>query len=117
MKHDIAVQLRNKIIELETQFSNPNREYNNNNEIFKAVDVTPLSETVAIVTLKKNTGKQTHALFFYIKNFWIYFFPTDGHELGMYNYLNNKYRIYLEGFNFDKNFSIVDEKNNLKKWM
>ena len=117
MKKDTVKKLYLKIQELETQFSNPDREYNSNNETFKCFDITPLSDSVALVHLQKDSGKQSIALFFYVKNYWIYFFPTDSHELGMYNYLNNKYRLFLEGFNLDKNFVIKDEKQNLKLWM
>ena len=111
MNKNVALKLRDKIRELETYFSNPDREYNHNNETFNATDVIPLSDSVALVTLKKSSGKESNALFFYIKNYWIYFFPTDSHELGIFNYLNNKYRIHLEGFNFDKNFDIKKEKS------
>ena len=110
MKKDVVLKLKQKITECEKQFSNPNREYNANNETYKCNNITPLSESMALVTFQKNTGKHSNAIFFYIKNYWIYFFPTDAHELGMFNYLNNKYRIFLEGFNFDKNFDIKKEK-------
>ena len=117
MKRDIAIKLRKKIRELEVEFSNPDREFNTNGETFKCIDITPLSDSVAIATLQKNTGKQSVAIFFYIKNYWIYFFPTDAHELGMFNFLNNKYRIHLENFNYDKNFDIKEEKVNLEHWL
>ena len=113
MQKHVALQLKQKIRELEKQFSNPDREYNHNSETFKCINITPLSDTVALATIEKNTGKHCNALFFYIKNFWIYFFPTDGHELGMYNYLSNNYRYHLEGFNYDKNFNIINEKINI----
>ena len=117
MKKDTVFKLKDKIGELERQFSNPDREYNKSNEVFTFHNVTPLSDSVALVTVKKNTGKMANVLFLYVKNYWIYFFPTDSHELGIFNYLNNKYRLYLEDFNFGKNFSIADEKINLDKWM
>jgi len=113
MKKSVVIKLKNKIKELEEQFSNIDREYNYNKESFKAVNIVPLSDSVALVTLKKNTEKHSNALFIYVKNFWFYFFPTDSHELGIFNYLNNKYRIYLEEFNFDKNFNIKEEKTKI----
>ena len=117
MNKQIALKLRDKITELEQQFSNPNRDCNHNQETFKCNDITPLSDSVAMVTLQKNTGKECTALFFYIKDYWIYFFPTDSHELGMYYYLSNNYRTHLENFNFDKNFMIGERKRELKTTM
>ena len=104
MKKEIARQLQNKITDCEKQFSNPNREFNTNNEIFKCSKIIPLSDSIAVVTFKKNTGKESNALFIYIKNYWIYFFPTDSHELGMWNYLIKANRERIEKQNFNKNF-------------
>jgi len=113
MKKQIISKLYNKINDLTKNFSKTDREKNFNNETFKCYDITPLSDTVALVTLVKNTGKQANALFFYIKDYWIYFFPSDSHEYGMFNYLNNAYRIHLENFNLDKNFVIKKEKKEV----
>jgi len=113
MKKENVILLKQKIKECEEKFSNPKREYNINKETFKCISITPLSDSVALVTMEKNTGKQSNLLFFYIKNYWIYFFPTDSHELGIFNYLNNKYRIHLENFNYDKNFDIKAAKKVL----
>jgi hypothetical protein len=111
LKKSIARQLVLKIRECEKQFSNPNRELNTNKETFKFYDIKPLSDSVAVVTLQKNTGKKTNAIFFYIKNYWIYFFPTDSHELGMWNYLLKSNREKIETENFEKNF---EEKLNIE---
>jgi len=115
MKKTVAIQLWDKIRELESVFSDPSREFNTCGESFKCINVVPLSESVALVTLEKDSGKHSHALFFYVKNYWIYFFPTDSHEMGMFNYLANGYRVCLEDFNFDKNFDIRLEKMNVEK--
>ena len=115
IKKDIAIKLREKIVELEKHFSNPEREYNTNAEIFKCTEITPLSDSVVLITIQKNTGKKSMALFFYIKNYWIYFFPSDSHELGIFNYLSNKYRINLENHNFDKNFPV--ETIKIEDWL
>lgn len=106
MKKIVAALLMDKIRELEHNFSNPWRDRNFNGECFKCINITVLSESVALVTLRKDTGKHCNALFWFVKDYWVYFFPTDSHELGMFNYLNNMYRLHLENFNFDKNFKI-----------
>jgi hypothetical protein len=106
MKKIIVEKLGFKIRECEKAFSNPKREFNKNNERFKCINICVLSESVALVTFEKNTGKHSNALFFFVKDYWVYFFPTDSHELGIFNYLNNKYRLHLENFNYNKNFKI-----------
>ena len=113
MKKDIATKLKNKIKELETYFSNPNRDYNYNNDTYECSEVKPLSESVALVKFRKRSGKESYAMFFYIKNYWIYFFPTDSHELGMWNYLKKNYRIDIEGHNFPHNF----DASTLGAWL
>lgn len=67
-------------------FSNPNREYNHNQENFLVDGITVLSETVAAVTFKKSSGLKALAVFYYTRNgsgTWQHFFPTDSHILGL----------------------------------
>lgn len=109
MKKEVAKKLLWKIKECVKIFSNPDCAFNVNNETFDFDDIFPLSDSVALVTLKKNTDKKTNVLFFYVKDYWIYFFPTDSHELGMWNYLLKSNREKVESENFDKNFDSLDE--------
>ena len=104
MKKEQANKLHKQIINIEKHFSNPDRERNYNQEIFKCSNILPLSDTVALVTFEKNTGKKTNMLFFYVKDYWVNFFPTDSHELGMWNYLHDIHRLKLETENYTKNF-------------
>lgn len=73
-----------KAEEVAKAFSNPERELNTNNELFSVESIKPLSENTAVTIFKKlPTEKKAMAFFFYVKNYWMYFFPTDGHVLGM----------------------------------
>ena len=106
IKKIAAQKLRDKILDCEKRFSDSKRERNRNGEVFKCVNVVLLSESMALVTFEKSGGKHSSCWFFFVKDYWIYFFPTDSHELGVFNYFINKYRLFLEGFNFDKNFKV-----------
>lgn len=104
MKRWVIRQLKEKVLEAECFFSGKQREFNHNGEIFRCKKIQPLSDTCAAVTFGKDTGKDVVGLFFYIKNYWMYFFPNDGHELGMWNYLSLNHRLVVEEFNVPHNF-------------
>jgi len=83
MRRDIATKLMAKAIDAARIFSNPDREFNQTHETFDVERCIPTSESTAVVYFKKNTGKIALAFFYYCKNRWCYFFPTDSHILGM----------------------------------
>lgn len=104
MKKDTAKKLMKKIEECEVHFSNTERDCNYNNDSYEHSEIIILSEATALVKFRKKSGKESYAIFFYIKNYWIYFFLTDSHELGMWNFIKGKYRVELEKHNFPHNF-------------
>ena len=87
MQKELAKLLELKAAEVAKNYSNPDREYNYNKEIFEVKEIKPLSEnTAAVYFLKQPSGKLAMAFFFYVVNgngWWGYFFPTDSHVLGM----------------------------------
>lgn len=102
MKKNLAISLREKASEVAHVFSNPHREYNPNSEIFEVEKIDALSESVAGVTFLKSTGKRALAYFFFVKNDWRYYFPTDSHILGMQAFAELKKKIEVS--NFQENF-------------
>jgi hypothetical protein len=105
MNKDIAVELNIVARDIAERFSNPNREANYNNETFELDEIIPLSESVAAVIFKKNTGKKAVAFFYYIGNGsvrgWKYFFPTDSHILGFRSFEFHKLEIEKQNFKFN----------------
>lgn len=86
MNKEIANRLKQKTLEVAEYFSNQNRARNYNNEGFRVDNIVPLSETTALVTFQKSSGKFAVAFFYFInvnEGEWRYFFPTDSHILGM----------------------------------
>ena len=88
MNKQIAIELKNQAELVCKIFSNPNREMNFNNELFKIDEIIPTSDHTAVVKfIKTPTNKIGIAFFYYIPNGkskgWRYFFPTDSHITGM----------------------------------
>jgi hypothetical protein len=82
------LSLKVKAEEVARIFSNPDRQFNYNQEVFSVHEIKPLSDSTAVVFLKKDTGLFSLVFFYYIKandGYWAYFFPTDSHVLGMNN--------------------------------
>jgi len=92
MKLELVKKLEMKAEEVAKTFSNENRALNNNSENFEVQSIRPLSDTVALVSYKKSSGKFALALFLYINssyNNWTYCFPTDSHFWGLHNFLKS----------------------------
>jgi hypothetical protein len=101
----VALKLKEKAEEIATRFSNPQRDYNGQQETFEVGKIIPLSETTAIVIFDKSSGKRALAFLYYIRasdGYWLYFFPSDSHLLGLQR-LSEEMR-KVEEFNFKFNF-------------
>ena len=102
MRKDLVLTLKSKAEEIAKNFSNPERDFNHTGEIFSVKSIKPLSENTAIVTFEKiPTNKLAVAFLFYVKEYWMYFFPTDSHILGM-DSLGEELR-RVEEYNFKLN--------------
>lgn len=103
MKQQIADELTGAAHDAAVHFSSKDREKNFNNEDFEVHEIVPLSEYTAAVVFLKNTGKKAVAFFYYVKNSWRYFFPTDSHFLGMRYVERVKSEIERENFKVNMN--------------
>lgn len=83
MRQEVRNQLKQEAQKAASAFSNPNRDYNKNNETYKVDKITPTSEYTAVITFRKSTGIFAIMCAFYIKDRWWTFFPTDSHLEGM----------------------------------
>jgi DNA-dependent RNA polymerase auxiliary subunit epsilon len=101
MEKSKAVMLRDSAEELAKVFSNPNREYNGQNETFKVDKITPMSDLTAVVTYRKSTGKFAVQFWFWVKDRWWSFFPTDSHIEGMRHMIDAKVKIEQANFGFN----------------
>ena len=99
------LSLRVKAQDVAKMYSNPERAFNGNHEVFTVEKIIPLSESVAITIYSKiPSGKQALALFTYInggEGYWAYCFPTYDHLAGYYRVEELLHDV--EVFNFDKN--------------
>ena len=102
MRKTLAISLRKKASEVAHIFSDPQRELNPSGETFEVERIDALSESVAGVIFLKNSGKRAIACFYFVKNDWRYFFPSDSHLLGMQAFAELKKRIEIS--NFEENF-------------
>ena len=106
MNKTLVKELKAKAEDEADKFSIKNREGNYNNEIFKVVEVIPMSDHTASVIFKKNTGKKAGFFFYYINRGiakgWKYFVPTDSHIIGMQSF--NFYKLEVERNNYKENF-------------
>ena len=107
MNNTLVKELKAKAEDVADKFSIKNREGNYNNEIFKVVEVIPMSDHTASVIFKKNTGKKAVFFFYYINRGiakgWKYFVPTDSHIIGMQSF--NFYKLEVERNNYKENFN------------
>jgi hypothetical protein len=105
MKKEVAIKLKKKADEIAENYSRPNREFNVGNEIFEVQKIEPLSESTAIVLLKKSSNKYAVA-FCYLINMnggtWRYFIPTYDHCIGMESV--KPLLAAVEKTNFSENF-------------
>lgn len=102
MNKDVAIALSFKAEEAAKAFSDPNREFNTQKETFAIEEIVPLGDELAIVKMRKSSGKVALMVFVYIKNYWIYFFPKSGHLLGWERIKDAYFEVERE--NFSKNF-------------
>jgi hypothetical protein len=89
-------------------YSNPARRLNLNKETFSIKKIIPLSESVAVTIFEKNPSKKNSlCVFFFVQGndnqgFWLNFFPTDSHVLGMLK--AGELLQKIEAYNFQFNF-------------
>ena len=105
MKKEVAIKLRKISLVIAKNFSEPNREFNVNNETFQVVNIKPLSESTAVVLMKKSSTKYAVAFCYYINmsgGVWQYFIPTYDHCFGMESI--REFLSLVEDKNFSKNF-------------
>jgi len=104
MKKHFAIELEKEAQRTAKFYSSPDRERNVNSEIFEVNQIIPLSEKTATVIFLKNNGKKAVAFFFFKKDRWDYFFPTDSHTIGMQAFPAYLRKIELENWkhNFKK---------------
>ena len=105
MQKNRAIELRKLAEAIAFNFSRTDREFNYNNESFEVSELTPLSESTAIVKLKKSSGKYGMAFCYWINmngGQWQYFFPTYDHCVGMEAVREELKSIEL--INFEHNF-------------
>lgn len=98
MKKEVKESLIQHAHYIAGTFSDPNRDYNYNNETFEVEEIIPLSEDVGAIVYLKNTGMRAVRLCLYRKNKWIGFFVTDSHLLGLRYVEEIKLRIERENF-------------------
>lgn len=108
MKKSFAIELEKEAQRTAKYYSDPNRERNIYSETFEVNQIIPLSEKTAVVIFLKNTGKKAIAFFFFKKDRWDYFFPTDSHIIGMQAFPVYLRKIELE--NWLHNFKKEEEK-------
>ena len=105
MQKKVAIKLKHKAYEIAKNYSRTDREFNVNNEEFKVDKIEPLSETTAIVTFKKSSGKFALAFCFHVNMYggtWKYVMPTYDHCIGMERVKEMLFEI--EKVNFFQNF-------------
>lgn len=110
MKKDVAIKLERLSKLIVKNFSNPNREFNVNNETFEVVKIKPLSESTAVVLMEKSSKKYALAFCYYINmsgGTWQYFIPTYDHCFGMESI--REFLSLVEDKNFPKNFKKEDK--------
>lgn len=104
MRKEFAKKLLEKANEVATNYSNPDRTYNNQNESFMLSEVIPMSEYTALVVYVKNTGKKAVAFFYCVpsKEYWSYFFLTSGHLCAFSQKVIDTYqKTEVENFKFN----------------
>jgi hypothetical protein len=82
MQKRIAKKLDTQVQKVAERFSRKDRVGNVNGEDFSVKSCYALSDYTAFVRFNKTTTKDAIALFFYDKDYWQYFFPTDNHIFG-----------------------------------
>lgn len=98
MKKEIALSLKAEADNVAAKMSVADRPNNFNSERFEVEEIAPLSEVVAAVTFAKSGGKKVLAVFYYHRDRWWNFFPTDSLLLGFYNLQGIKEAIEKENF-------------------
>ena len=105
MQRNRAIELRKLAEVIAFNFSRTDRDCNYNNESFEVSELIPLSESTALIKLKKSSGKTGLAFCYWINmsgGQWRYFFPTYDHCVGMESVKEELKSIEL--INFGHNF-------------
>lgn len=100
----MVISLNSKAQQIANDFSNPTRTGNQNKEVFCVMGVKPLSESTAVITFMKNTGKLALAFAYFVNakgGYWSYFFPTESHAIGMQKFQPELTKI--DQYNFKQN--------------
>jgi len=107
MRKDVAIELKNKALEIARRYSNKDRQNNYNGETFTVADIIPLSAQGAMVVFQKDTGKKALAHFIHVdhpKNpFWQYYFVGAQHFINLHQL--EKVYADIEQHNFKLNFN------------
>ena len=112
MKKDLAIKLKKYAEQLAATYSNKDRPNNYNKETFKVEALTPLSESTALIEMRKYPTMKKALIFCYWIGMgggqWRYFVPTYDHCVGM-----EKVREYLHGLEVDNfRYNFNDENVN-----
>ena len=105
MQKSRAIELKKLAEVIAFNFSRTDRDFNYNNESFEVSEITPLSESTAIIKFQKSSGKYGLAFCYWINmngGQWQYFFPTYDHCVGMESVKEELKSIEL--INFEHNF-------------
>ena len=105
MQRNRAIELRKLADIIAFNCSRKDRGFNYNNDSFEVSELMPLSESTAIIKLKKSSGKYGMAFCYWINmngGQWQYFFPTYDHCVGMESVKEELKSIEL--INFQHNF-------------
>ena len=105
MRKELVESLKRRVSEIAVAMSNPDRDKNPGKEIFKIHQIIPTSESSAVAIFEKlPSHKLALCTLFFInagESFWLNFFPTDSHFLGMRKLESLMQEV--EVGNFDKN--------------
>ena len=104
MNKSLAIGLKKEAERAAIEFSKPDRERNFAQETFTVHEIVPLSEMTAAVIFNKSSGKKAVMFFYFRKDEWLCFFPTDSHILGMEGFKPYKDRVERENYfhNFEE---------------
>jgi len=107
MNNNVKKLLFLKAGEVANNFSNPDREFNFNKEVFSTHRIVPTSENTAVVFFKKSPSLKLALFFFYYVSMgggkWFYFCPSDGHILGLQRLSSFYFSVEEKNFGEDKN--------------
>ena len=116
MQKDRALALRELAESIAFNFSRTDREHNYNRESFEVSELVPLSESTAIIKLKKSSGKNGVAFCYWVNmsgGHWRYFFPTYDHCIGMESVREELRQVELKNFEYNFKGESIDEGDEI----